>query len=63
MSEPRTLIDKLWAAHEIVRREDGAALGCTENLNPNVMVMKSAKDWASSYNSCLLDGAGDFQRQ
>ena len=26
MSEPRTLIDKLWAAHEIVRREDGAAL-------------------------------------
>jgi 3-isopropylmalate/(R)-2-methylmalate dehydratase large subunit len=26
MSEPRTLFDKLWAAHEIVRREDGAAL-------------------------------------
>ena len=26
MSEPRTLIDRLWAAHEIVRREDGAAL-------------------------------------
>ncbi len=26
MSEPRTLIDKLWATHEIVRREDGAAL-------------------------------------
>ena len=26
MSEPRTLIDKLWSAHEIVRREDGAAL-------------------------------------
>ena len=26
MSEPRTLIDKLWAAHEITRREDGAAL-------------------------------------
>jgi 3-isopropylmalate/(R)-2-methylmalate dehydratase large subunit len=26
MSEPRTLIDKLWAKHEIVRREDGAAL-------------------------------------
>jgi len=26
MSEPRTLIDKLWAAHEIARREDGAAL-------------------------------------
>ena len=24
--EPRTLIDKLWAAHEIARREDGAAL-------------------------------------
>ena len=29
MNDPRTLIDKLWAAHEIVRREDGAvaALG------------------------------------
>jgi 3-isopropylmalate/(R)-2-methylmalate dehydratase large subunit len=26
MSEPQTLIDKLWSAHEIVRREDGAAL-------------------------------------
>ncbi|HEX3162110.1 MAG TPA: aconitase family protein, partial [Pseudolabrys sp.] len=26
MSEPRTLIDKLWSAHEITRREDGAAL-------------------------------------
>jgi 3-isopropylmalate/(R)-2-methylmalate dehydratase large subunit len=26
MSEALTLIDKLWAAHEIVRREDGAAL-------------------------------------
>jgi 3-isopropylmalate/(R)-2-methylmalate dehydratase large subunit len=26
MSEPQTLIDKLWAAHEIARREDGAAL-------------------------------------
>lgn len=26
MSEPRTLIDKLWMAHEITRREDGAAL-------------------------------------
>jgi 3-isopropylmalate/(R)-2-methylmalate dehydratase large subunit len=26
MSEPRTLIDKLWSAHEIARREDGAAL-------------------------------------
>jgi 3-isopropylmalate/(R)-2-methylmalate dehydratase large subunit len=26
MSEPRTLIDKLWLAHEITRREDGAAL-------------------------------------
>ena len=26
MSEPRTLIDRLWAAHEIARREDGAAL-------------------------------------
>ena len=24
--EPRTLVDKLWAAHEITRREDGAAL-------------------------------------
>jgi 3-isopropylmalate/(R)-2-methylmalate dehydratase large subunit len=26
MREPSTLIDKLWAAHEIARREDGAAL-------------------------------------
>jgi 3-isopropylmalate/(R)-2-methylmalate dehydratase large subunit len=26
MNEPQTLIDKLWAAHEIVRREDGEAL-------------------------------------
>jgi 3-isopropylmalate/(R)-2-methylmalate dehydratase large subunit len=26
MSEPQTLIDKLWSAHEIIRREDGAAL-------------------------------------
>ena len=26
MNEPKTLIDKLWAAHEITRREDGAAL-------------------------------------
>lgn len=26
MSAPQTLIDKLWAAHEIARREDGAAL-------------------------------------
>jgi 3-isopropylmalate/(R)-2-methylmalate dehydratase large subunit len=26
MSEPRTLIDKLWSMHEIVRREDGGAL-------------------------------------
>ena len=26
MSEPLTLIDKLWSAHEITRREDGAAL-------------------------------------
>ncbi len=26
MSEPRTLVDKLWSAHEIARREDGAAL-------------------------------------
>src|SRR5215469_1009678 len=26
MSEPLTLFDKLWAAHEIVRREDGEAL-------------------------------------
>ena len=23
MNDPRTLIGKLWAAHEIVRREDG----------------------------------------
>src|SRR6516162_4734629 len=26
MSEPQTLIDKLWSAHEIARREDGATL-------------------------------------
>jgi 3-isopropylmalate/(R)-2-methylmalate dehydratase large subunit len=26
MSEPRTLLDRLWSAHEIARREDGAAL-------------------------------------
>src|SRR6202521_4601702 len=26
MNEPRTLIDKLWAAHEIVQREDGETL-------------------------------------
>ncbi len=26
MSEPQTLIDKLWSAHEIARREDGAVL-------------------------------------
>jgi len=26
MSEPATLIDKLWSAHEITRREDGSAL-------------------------------------
>ena len=26
MSEPQTLFDKLWSAHEITRREDGAAL-------------------------------------
>src|SRR6201991_1622420 len=26
MSEPKTLVDKLWAAHEIVRREDGESL-------------------------------------
>jgi 3-isopropylmalate/(R)-2-methylmalate dehydratase large subunit len=26
MSEPQTLVDKLWATHEITRREDGAAL-------------------------------------
>ena len=26
MTAPLTLIDRLWAAHEIVRREDGAAL-------------------------------------
>jgi 3-isopropylmalate/(R)-2-methylmalate dehydratase large subunit len=26
MSEPSTLIDKLWSAHEIARREDGATL-------------------------------------
>src|SRR6516164_5156882 len=26
MNEPLTLFDKLWAAHEIVRRDDGEAL-------------------------------------
>ena len=26
MNQPQTLIDKLWATHEIVRREDGEAL-------------------------------------
>src|SRR5208282_4067114 len=26
MSEPQTLIDKLWSAHEVARREDGAVL-------------------------------------
>ena len=26
MSEPRTLVDKLWSTHEIALREDGAAL-------------------------------------
>src|SRR5437016_4558875 len=26
MNQPQTLIDKLWAAHEIVRREDGESL-------------------------------------
>src|ERR1700751_3023469 len=26
MSGPQTIIDKLWSAHEIARREDGAAL-------------------------------------
>src|SRR3954462_15980822 len=26
MDEPQTLIDKLWAAHEIVRRPDGDSL-------------------------------------
>jgi 3-isopropylmalate/(R)-2-methylmalate dehydratase large subunit len=26
MSKPQTLFDKLWAAHEVTRREDGAAL-------------------------------------
>jgi 3-isopropylmalate/(R)-2-methylmalate dehydratase large subunit len=26
MNEPQTLVDKLWAAHEIVRREDGESL-------------------------------------
>lgn len=26
MSEPQTLLERLWSAHEIVRREDGAAL-------------------------------------
>src|SRR5215468_6448589 len=26
MSQPQTLIDKLWSAHEIVRREDGESL-------------------------------------
>ncbi len=26
MSQPRTLVDRIWAAHEIVRREDGESL-------------------------------------
>ena len=26
MAEPQTIIDKLWAAHEIVRRDDGESL-------------------------------------
>jgi len=26
INEPQTLIDNLWAAHEIVRREDGESL-------------------------------------
>ena len=26
MNQPQTMIDKLWAAHEIVRREDGQSL-------------------------------------
>ena len=26
MSQPQTLVDKFWAAHEIVRREDGNSL-------------------------------------
>lgn len=26
MTQPRTLLDRLWAAHEILRREDGASL-------------------------------------
>ena len=26
MSEPQTLVDKLWSTHEIVRRDDGASL-------------------------------------
>ena len=26
MSQPQTIIDKLWSAHEIVRRDDGESL-------------------------------------
>ena len=26
MSEPKTLLDKLWASHEVLRREDGVSL-------------------------------------
>ena len=26
MTQPRTLLDKLWDAHEILRRDDGASL-------------------------------------
>ena len=26
MSEPQTLVDKLWSTHEVVRRDDGASL-------------------------------------
>ena len=46
MSEPRTLIDRLWAAHEIVRREDGAALGscpCRKS-NPDILMMQPAQN-------------------
>src|SRR6476659_5964998 len=30
MNEPQTIIDKIWSAHEIVRREDGQSLLCVD---------------------------------
>ena len=43
MNEPQTLIDKLWAAHEIVRREDGSRCsGSTAITSTKVRSMPSA---------------------